>query len=282
MISPYLILAYLQKGDFSGARIERNRTLTKISQYIEEKPEERAYLENPFARYLTAIMYEMENKNDDAKIEYRKMQWDAEVKRLESKIEKTTDLLILVDVGTAPQKQEMKWGPQPINAGGSTITLGFAYAAYSPTTTKATNCNIYLNEQPVGTANILYNLEDTVITQYEKNKPALLSKLSARMAAKALTQLAAQKGADTVAESSPWTGFLLKAAATIAGVAWVNAEQADLRSWLTLPKQINYLRLNDLAPGEHAVTIDYGCGRQTKTVKLEKDKINIAYFVFVQ
>jgi len=30
MISPYLLLAYLAKGDFDGARVERNRIITKI------------------------------------------------------------------------------------------------------------------------------------------------------------------------------------------------------------------------------------------------------------
>jgi len=46
MISPYLLLAYLAKGDFDGARVERNRIITKIHQYIEGNPEERSYLEN--------------------------------------------------------------------------------------------------------------------------------------------------------------------------------------------------------------------------------------------
>jgi hypothetical protein len=116
MISPYLVLAYLNKGDLDGARIERNRTISKIHQYIEAKPE-RAYLENPFARLLSAVIYEMEGKYDDAKIEYRKMKLDYEIKHLDERKGDAADLVILIDVGTGPQKYEVKYGPVTVPAG---------------------------------------------------------------------------------------------------------------------------------------------------------------------
>jgi hypothetical protein len=55
-----------------------------------------------------------------------------------------------------------------------------------------------------------------------------------------------------------------------------------LRGWSTLPGKINYLRVTGLVPGEHTIKIDYGCGEQVKTVKLEEDKIGIAYFSFAK
>jgi len=283
MISPYLMLAYLSKGDFNEAIVERNRTITKINQYIEEKPDERAYLENPFARYLTAIMYEMEDKKDDAKIEYKKLKWDQEVARIDSRKGKTTDLVILVDVGLAPQKSQIKWGPQPIRAGDQTVSLGFVYATYAPSPTEATTCNIYLNENSIGNANVLYDLEKTVIAQYDKDKSALIAKLVARMTAKAAVQFAAQKGTDDAVNRAniPFGGFLRRAV-KVAGAAWVAVEQADLRGWLSLPKQIKYIRVDGLEPGEHTIKIDYGCGVETKKIKLEKDKINIAYFSYAR
>lgn len=134
MISPYLALAYLGKGDFTGAAVERNRTMNKI-KYIEAS-EERSYLENPFARLLASIMYEMENKLDDARIEYRKMKWEAEPAGLARK-GKSTDLIIVIDAGLAPHKYQIKWGPMPMATKDTTIHPGFAYAAYEPTDCRA-------------------------------------------------------------------------------------------------------------------------------------------------
>jgi hypothetical protein len=282
MISPYLVLAYIARGDFAGAVVERNRTISKINQYIEASPEERGYLENPFARLVSAVIYEMENKPDDAKIEYKKMQREDEVVRLENRKAASTDLIILIDTGLAPHKYQMKWGPLPIIVNETTIHLGFAYAAYEPTISAVTQTNVEIDGNAAGGARLLYDLESTILAQYEKNKPALISKLITRMTAKAATQVSAHAAADRVAKDNPLVGFILKSLVTVAGAVWMAVEKADLRSWLTLPGKINYLRINDLTAGEHIIKIDYGCGVQEKTINLEKDKINIAYFSFAK
>jgi hypothetical protein len=280
MISPYLVLAYLGKGDFAGAIVERNRTINKINQYIEVK-EERSYLENPFARLLAALLYEMENKPDDARIEYRKMKWDAESARLEQK-RKSTDLAILIDTGLAPHKYQVKWGPLPVVSKDTTIQLGFAYASYAPTVSAVSRVEVSLNGNPAGAAGLLYDLENTVLAQYEKDKAAIIAKLVSRMTTKAATQVSAHAAADRVAKDNPLAGFLLKSLVNIGSAVWIAVEKADLRSWSTLPGKINYLRINGLDPGEHTIKIDYGSGVQVKTVKLEKDKTGIAYFSFAK
>jgi hypothetical protein len=282
MISPYLVLAYLGKGDFAGAVVERNRTINKINQYVEASPEERSYLDNPFARFLSAVMYEMENKSDDAKIEYKKMKLNDEIARLKNKKGKTTDLVIIVESGLAPHKYQLKWGPLPVVSGDTTIHLGFAYASYEPTVSAVSKSDISIDNNYISAASLLYDLENTILTQYEKDKPALIAKLVTRMTAKAAVQISAQAAANKVAKDNPLAGFLLKSIVNIAGAVWMAVEQADLRGWLTLPKQIHYLRVNGLAPGEHIIRIDYGCGLQEKKIKLEKDKIGVAYFAFAK
>jgi hypothetical protein len=54
------------------------------------------------------------------------------------------------------------------------------------------------------------------------------------------------------------------------------------QGWLSLPKQIKYLRVNGLEPGEHTIKIDYGCGVETKKIRVEKDKVSIAYFAYAK
>jgi hypothetical protein len=134
----------------------------------------------------------------------------------------------------------------------------------------------------IGNANLLYDLEKTVLTQYDKDKSAMMVKIIARMTAKAAVQFAAQKGVDKLAGKMPWGGGLAKTSVKAASATWLAVEQADLRGWLTLPKQIKYSRVDGLEPGEYAVKIDYGSGVETKKIKLEKDKVNVVYFVYAK
>jgi uncharacterized protein len=227
-------------------------------------------------------MYEMENKRDDAGIEYKKMKLDDEVDRLKSKKDKTTDLVIMIESGLAPQKYQIKWGPAPVPVKDGTISLGFAYASYNATPSAVSRTDVSIDGNNARQANLLYDLEKTVLAQYEKNKPALIGKLVTRMTAKAAVQATGHAAADKVGKDNPLLGMFMKAAVSIAGAIWLAVEQADLRSWITLPKQIHYLRINGLAPGEHTIKIDYGCGIQEKKIKLEKDKISIEYFSFAK
>ncbi len=277
MIPPYLVLAYLGKGDFDGARVERNKTISRIHQYIEENPE-RAYLENPFARFLSAVVYEMEGKHDDAKIEYRKLKLEDEITRLTNKKEKATDLIVFVDAGMAPQKYEVKYGPATIIAGGGSVTLGFAYAGYNALESAITDCAVKVNGEAIGKTTGMYDLEKTVFDQYERNKSAMMAKLIARMTGKAAAQVAAQMAAEQALKNIPFGGLFAKVAIGAVSAHWIASEKADLRSWVTLPRQIQYLRISDLKPGEYTITIEYNGGAQSQKVVVEEGKIRIAYF----
>jgi len=279
MISPYLTMAYLLKNDLDGAVVERNRTINKINQYIESNLEERSYLENPFARLMSAIVYEMEGRNDDAAIEYKKMKSDNETSRMENRKDKSSDLVLIFDMGLSPQKYEEKWGPTTISAAGKSITLGFAYAAYKPTNSGLSDVSISIDGKPAGAPKILYDLEKTILAQYDKNKSSLVAKIVARMTAKAVAQVGIQAATDKIADNIPFGGFLFKKAAQAAGAKWIADEQADLRGWRTLPKNIQYLRINGLEAGEHIIKINYGSESQTKKVQINNNSINTTYFV---
>ncbi len=277
MIPPYLVLAYLGKGDLEGARVERNKTINRIHQYIEENPE-RAYLENPFARFLSAVVYEMEGNTDDAKIEYRKMELDDEVARLERRQGSTTDLIVFVDVGMAPRKYEVKYGPATVIAAGGSVTLGFAYAGYNAVESAIADCTIKINGESIGNTTRLYDVEKTIFSQYERNKPAMMGKLIARMTGKAAAQVGAQMAAEELLKDVPFAGLFAKVAIGVVSSQWIAAEKADLRSWISLPRQIQYIRVNELMPGEYTIGIEYNGGSQVQNVILEEGRIRVAYF----
>ncbi len=363
LISPYLVLAYLGKGDFDGARIERNRTITKIHQYIEQNPE-LEYLENPFARYISALIYEMEDKTDDARIAYQKLGMENEIDRLEKgrdvilkttsseepqekdvsekttetdksltstgetasefmeridkeidemadgkdtesdantstetetetsqtekKVEETKkeveeigtgDIVIFVDVGQAPMKYGIQYGPEQVTVPGvgETISVGFIYPAYEPIESSIASINVSVNGETQGKTNLLYDLENTVLNEYKEKE----GKITAKIIARILVKAAAQIGSKKAAEQAPGLfGSILSGAAGLAGDAWVSSEQADLRCWRTLPKKIDYKRINNLPVGEYSITLDCGIVQLTREVAIERHgDIKILHFV---
>jgi len=227
---------------------------------------------------LSAIVYEMDGKNDDAKIEYQKIKLDNEIKHLDEKKADATDLVILIGTGIGPRKYEEKWGPVIVPVGLQTVTLGFAYAGYNPSDSDVRNCSVDLNGKSAGEAIVLYDLENTILAQYESNKAAVTGKIVARMTGKVAAQIAAQYAAEQLLGNIPFGSLFAKAAVTVASTKWISAEKADLRSWLTLPKQIQYLRLNDLEPGDHSIIITHNGRSQEQKVKIEKGKIKVVHF----
>jgi len=165
-----------------------------------------------------------------------------------------------------------------VPVGTQTITLGFADAGYNPSDSDVRNCSVSIDGKPAGETSVLYDLENTILAQYESNKGAVTGKILARMTGKAAAQVAAQYGAEQLAGNIPFASLFMKAAITVASNQWISAEKADLRSWLTLPKQIQYVRLNDLEPGEHNIVINHNGRSQEQKVKMEKGKIKVVHF----
>ncbi len=280
LISPYLALAYLSKGDFPGARVERNRTINKINHYI-EKSRKRRYLENPFSRYVSALIYEMEGKSDDAKIEYRKMakysKYLRYMKKAVDKVgKKSTDLVVLVDAGVAPYKYEIKYGPTTMRIGRQIHTIAFAYAGMRPSPSRIHRCRVYVDRKKMGKTRLLYDLETTVITRHKKTQSRRIGNMLKRIAIKIAASAALQAAGNKTKGAG---GAILKIVGWGIGAAGAYMEKADLRQWSTLPKNIQYIRIPNLKPGNHLIKIRHGGGVQEKQVVIKKDTVTIAYFV---
>lgn len=288
MISPYLALAYLGKNDFAGARVERNRTINKINQYIER--EKKTELENPFARYISALIYEMEDKNQDAKIEYRKIAknnrqlssyMNQEIKKLNQRT--TTDLVIITDVGLAPTKYEQKFGPVHVSVQGTVVSLAFAYAKVRPLPSSINSVELYMNNTLKGKTRLLYNLEKTVLEQHKKIEERQLNSIKKRV----LLRLTAQIGLQVAGKKTKGiAGGLMQLGGALFGGISSHMERADLRRWSTLPKQIQFTRIRNLTPGEQTIQLGINGNRaklsQARKINLVKNKINILYLVAPQ
>jgi len=122
----------------------------------------------------------------------------------------------------------------------------------------------------------------TILTQYAKNKAALEAKIVARMTTKALAQVGAKMAAKEALKNVPFAALFANIAVDMAAETWLANEEADLRSWQSLPKEIKYLRIDDITPGEHTVKIDFGCGVETKRLIIEKDRCNVIYITYAK
>ena len=57
----------------------------------------------------------------------------------------------------------------------------------------------------------------------------------------------------------------------------LGAEVGDLRSWTTLPKNIQYYRANNLTPGKHTVTVTYPGGSQKADIELVANQLHVLH-----
>ena len=283
LISPYLALSYLLKGDFNGAKVERNRTINKINNYIEERAKN--HLENPFARYISGLIYELEGKMDDARIEYRKMRKYSEHLKTASYMEeelrnlgdRSPQLVIILETGVSPYKYEKKYGPLPIPINKTLVTIAFAYARLRRAGSLVRDCRVLVGGEGVGRMNLLYNLERTVMDQHQRTEGKRVGNLVKRVAAKQLVSVGAQAAGQEVAGVG---GALLHLGGAIFGVATAFMERADLRSWRTLSRRIYFLRFRGLELGRKSIEVRCIGGSMKREVEIGENRKNWVYMNF--
>lgn len=283
-INPYLALAYFLNGDFQGARVERNRSMNKIHYYIEQSG--KTYLENPFSRYLSALIYEWENKIRDAEIEYDKMLKfakdinfiQAEKEHLKGK-RTDTELVLFLESGLSPSKHEKKYGPIPVPVGKYLVTVAFAYAELQNSSYYGDSYEVFLNSESKGWTHCLYDLEATVVEQYRKTQDKRIGNLVKRVAVKQGGSLVLQVLGQEVIEGE--AGMVVDILGKLFGVATAFMEKADLRSWRTLPKSFQVKRIRGLLPGEYVLRLKGKNGAiRERSITIQEGKKELSYLVF--
>jgi hypothetical protein len=299
LINAYLLLAYWLKGDREGAFVERNRTIVRLEQYLEgftgEKQEK---FEVPFARYLNALLYEVQGRVDDARIEYDivgKLNPDAVPKEINPHL---TEIALFAEVGRAPVKvsteirgylrkeggvllgfftlpdgtpfQYATGVPGSFSLDNTGVLFTFAYPQYVRQERIVEHCIMVIDNVEAGEAIPLDSVEKTALASFEERLGMILIKAALRTALKV--------GAQTKLKDEG--GGL---AADILGKVLSAVDRADTRSWQTLPAEVRLFRL-EVEPGSHEVYVKYftadgtclGVSRKV-TVDVEKGGKGIVY-----
>jgi hypothetical protein len=268
LINTYLAMNYAVMGDFENALVEARRVNTKLYRMVTEG--EKKYKQNAFARYLSAILYEAEGEYNDAYIDYKKTRelepkfpsigkdlwrmayalkmrddlekWDLEfnltqqdretAKQLipkKNRKDNPSEIIVLYENGISPVKrpnpqftQVPRFFPRSNPAGGARIEVLGEGQTFN------------------GLTSVLHDIESTAIFNLEEKYSALVAKKLAGVVAKEIVGNQVENATD-----SKFLGFLTK-------LALYASDQADVRSWNLLPKDLQVVRFM-VNPGTYQI-----------------------------
>lgn len=272
LLNTYLMLSYLGAGDIEGAYVERNRVIRRLSEYIGQiGPEKDSALEVPFARYVSAVMYENEGKLDDARIEYDRVEDIYPEAVPWAPNSHMTEIVVLAEMGRAPVmvSREIRGyfeksngqtygyfnlagdaGQQVYPVSSSWISddsgfgtvFTFAFPEYITMERLALSAYPVVDGVEAGMAVTLDDFEGTAMEAFKRNLMTILI----RSAVRTYIQILLQNELDGDA------GRIAAAVSKFFSIV----ETADTRSWQTLPSEMAVFRM-EVEPGSHKVKMRY-------------------------
>lgn len=289
MLTTQMALNYLAMGDWNSARVairqthEREALIAEVHDLLYAKQEQAARqkgvdtqiqdlngypvatlntpsmvnlknsYQSAFSHYLAGYIYEALGERDLAAPGYRnaiELRPDEPIlqealknlTRNSSRSAQQSDVLIIVQSGFAPKRESFNLSvPIPTNNGIVHVVVSLPVitdVGYgSRFNTIAVNGNTYpLTE--------ITNIEAMSRRALRDDMPMILIRTITRATTRAIAQQQLNK------EISPWAGLAL-------GLAGMLIEQADLRTWRTLPDSMQIARLN-LPKGNQTITLPNG------------------------
>lgn len=253
LIDAMLAINFLMVGDIENAMAMARRLNDKLYKYKFEA--KRNYEQNPFAYYLTALMFENDHDWDNAYIQFKKTyelqprfgylredlvrgsrnahrddefeNWKKSFPGVQVPDQKGTGEIVLIfQQGWGPKKR-----PNP-----SFPRVPKLYPTYSVTTV----ARIEVEGGPQEKSEPVFSVQDTSIKELDDQYAGMIGMRAAGIATKAVV-------ADQIAQKNQLLGLL----------AWVGlnaSDQADLRQWTSLPATIQIAKLR-MPPGKYRVRV---------------------------
>lgn len=312
------MINYLVMGNTSGAKVEARRLV--INQRYLDGEGEGARSMLAFSSYLAGFAFEAAGEGQAAMRHYGDAQAAGGVPGLQQAVRelnaysgatdervkafygdaqvdprKTANVLIVVQTGMAPYKQEHRVpvaqallitsrGPnrhrlssreraraQRIAAKG--LVTWVNYPSLKRLRDPHRLDGVTVDGHTVS-AGLALNVEDKVIDEFDRVQPSLvaaaLTRMLARAAAGALTEGAAKSG------KGKGGALALLAGLAVQGTM-VALDTPDTRTWVTLPGRIYTARMR-LPPGEHSVTVRVGAVQRQASVTVQAGGFKVLNF----
>lgn len=244
-INAFLALNFLQKDQLDSALVEARRINEK---YVKLRGEDKkSYELNPFAKYLSALIWEADKKYDDAYIafaeaykvdpsiyniqedlvrsayksqrEFDLKKWQTAFPEIKIKPEwknrKHSELIVLFLQGWGPRKRPSPESPR--------------FPALYPVRSIVSSAEVTVKGGPSTQSKAIYNVEHAAQMTLKDDSFALAARRVSAMVAKEVV-------ADQIRQKNELLG-------AVASLAMHISDRADLRQWSTLPETIQIARL---------------------------------------
>jgi hypothetical protein len=216
--------------------------------------------QNAYSFYLSGVVYELLGEENDAYIDYKKaleiypengfvqrdvlrlarrLQMDDDLAALAKRFpalyntmgvatkSEEGELILLYEEGFVPPREEIKI---PFFLPGGLVTLAFPYYR-GPWRDYYPPLEVLTGNTPLGRTELLCDVRGLALKSLQEKMPILLTRQVVRAVSKALAQQAAKERFGAVGQ----LGMIAYS---------VISENADLRSWLTLPESVQILRVS--------------------------------------
>lgn len=264
LVSAYLAMNYAALGQFEDALVEARRVNRKLGLMVSEG--KRPYKQNAFARYLSGILYESQRDWDDAWIDYKETLKLApqlgptvgphaiRVARLGGHRDDADRLQAELKLSAADVEDAMKLGPK--GGLGEVVVLYqngisprkrpspmlHSVPEFYPRFNPVLGARVSLGDAAVGQTTLFHDIEATAIENLKDKYAGIIAKKVAGIVAKEVV-------ADQVAKQTKNEGL-----GALASLILHVADQADVRSWNLLPRDLQVLRV-PVKPGLHTIKL---------------------------
>ena len=267
MIVVIRMLNYVMMDDWNGALVEVRRV-----KYLSEKVYGRSSdIDNPFATYLSGIVWETVGKINSALIEYRQIEKDkddvpyygVDLKTLSRRLgfavplpkkpslawhvtpnyrKKKGQLIVIAETGRSPY-----YVSETVSTGYFTVSMPSVRFEKS----RVYYVDVNINGKEQGKTYPFYDIvEDIVVAAKERQKRSFVRKMI-----KVSTQAGLYAGsAELTGKDKSTESNIAGIALAIFGLTMSAADKADERSWRTLPKEFQLARFY-LKPGTYTVEL---------------------------
>ncbi len=273
-----------KEAEEKNVRVDASSYDSRFAEMDAAMGKAKSSFQNAYTFYTSALIYEAEGEPGDAYIDYKKAleifpgnyYVQKSVLRLGRRLGMREDyerfsaqfgfdadetnrgdgtLVVLFESGFVPPKQQIKF-PLPTPHG----AIAVAFPIYKGALVPYNPLDITVEGDSIGSTEPIVNVQSLAARALKEKIPAIIIRQTVRAVAKAAMLYGAKQ-----------VHFAAQIVATVYNIA---SENADLRSWLTLPNTAQVLS-GSLTPGEHTVSFSARGLSGQMSVPIRAGKITI-------
>ena len=266
LINMYLAIDYTLSHQYEDALVECRRVNHKLDMMISQGG--LPYEQNSFAKYLAAALFESRNEINDAFVDYRTvLKWAGDYPYVEAPLLRLADKLKASQEFSEFKEQFPKTEDYKISKNQGEVIL-LLETGRAPVKVPSQQLNLvpvfkkrsyfieygWLEDKSgafKARTYPLYSIETTAIRELDQRLGAIVAKKIGGVVAKEVIAYGIEQQT-----KSPLLGFITR-------VILHGTDRADLRSWTTLPAQLQIARLT-LPVGKHDIVFKEGNMNRTK------------------